>query len=197
MLGKIVERISGQNLNEFTQKNIYQPLGMDDTTFFPDENLCKRISPCPGCRPGQVHDFQARALGGGTGNGANFSSADDLAVFAEMMLEKGKLPNRPRIMNTETVEMMTTPNPIPDGFRGLGWAMQMTTQMQDLDAHRPKKMSPSAYGHGGYTGIALWIEPKYGLFTIFLSNSPGRGPYPLASQIGDIVIDAIVVPPSE
>ncbi|GHT78866.1 esterase [Bacteroidia bacterium] len=196
MLGKIVERISGQDLNEFTRKNIYRPLGMYDTGYIrdeivPDENYRKRISPVPGSRPGQVNDFQARAQGGVGGNGAIFSTADDMAVFAEMMLEKGKLPNRPRLMNAETVELMTTPNPVPSapaGLRGLGWTMQI-----EQDNHRPKKMSPAAYGHGGWTGIAFWMEPKYDLFFIFLSTLPGRVPYPLASQIGDIVIDAIAV----
>ena len=81
----------------------------------------------------------------------------------------------------------TSPHPVPGGFRGLGWTMQT-----EKDNHRPKKMSPSAYGHGGWTGNAFWMDPQYDLFTIFLSNKVNRVVYPLASQVGDIVIDSIM-----
>jgi CubicO group peptidase (beta-lactamase class C family) len=187
ILGEIIHRISGQNLNEFTRQNIFQPLGMNDTGFIPNEVLTPRIAPLtnPNREPGKVHDFQAFALGGIAGNAGLFSTAEDLAVFCKMMLNKGQIPNCQQILKPETVALMTAPNKIPDGVRGLGWTMQMN------DVHRPKKMSAQAYGHGGFTGTAIWIDPKYGNFVIFLSNRPNRVVYPLVSEIGDIVIDAV------
>jgi len=133
-----------------------------------------------------VNDFQAFALGGISGNAGLFSTADDLALFAVMMLNQGESQTGKRIFDKNTVKNMTAPNTIPGGFRGLGWAMK-----HERDVHRPTKMSPSAYGHGGWTGNAFWIDPKYDVFTIFLSNKTNRAVYPLASKIGDVVIDSI------
>ena len=91
-----------------------------------------------------------------------------------------------RFMDRNTVKEMTSPNPVPSGFRGLGWTMQVAR-----DLHRPAKMSTEAYGHGGWTGNAFWIDPKYDLFTIFLSNKTNRVVYPLASQIGDVAVESM------
>ena len=190
MLGEIVERVSGQNLNEFTRDSIFQPLGMNDTCFVPNEELSRRAAVTVAAKPGdrkagQVNDFQALALGGIAGNAGLFSTAENLAVFATMMLNEGESLGGTRILERKTVKEMTTANAVPGGFRGLGWSMQIG------DIHRPKSMSPEAYGHGGWTGNAFWIDPKYDLFTIFLSNKPNRVPYPLTSKIGDIVIEAV------
>jgi CubicO group peptidase (beta-lactamase class C family) len=189
MLGEIVERISGQNLNEFTRDNIFRPLGMNDTCFVPNEELSRRAAVPTDFHAnrkiGQVNDFQAFALGGIAGNAGLFSTAENLAVFAAMMLNEGESLGGTRILERKAVKEMTTANAVPGGFRGLGWSMQIG------DAHRPKTMSPAAYGHGGWTGNAFWIDPKYDLFMIFLSNKPNRVVYPLASQIGDAVVESV------
>jgi len=194
MLGEIVERVSGQNLNEFTQEHVFQPLGMNDTCFVPNEELSCRAAAVPfpdsSRKAGQVNDFQAFALGGIAGNAGLFSTASDLAVFATMMLNQGESLDGKRILDRNTVKEMTSPNPIPDGFRGLGWSMQVGGERPDV--HRPKNMSPAAYGHGGWTGNAFWIDPQYDLFTIFLSNKPNRVVYPLAATVGGIAVEAVM-----
>ncbi|MDR2704158.1 MAG: DUF1343 domain-containing protein [Planctomycetaceae bacterium] len=190
LLGILVERVSGYRLNEFSRNNIFEPLGMKETCFVPNEDLSKKAAPTQDRELGQVHDPRAFRLDGVAGHAGLFSTAEDLAVFAKMLLNQGEIKNRAKILKPETVQLMTAVNIIPEGYRCLGWDMQT-----GYSGNRGKTMSPSAFGHGGFTGTSLWIDPALDLFVIFLSNRvhpDGKGSVnSLAGEIGTIAADAV------
>lgn len=170
LLGEIVRRVSGQGLETFTSQQIYQPLGMQDTGFLPSTNLTIRIAPTEVVdgQPlrGIVHDPTSRHMGGVAGHAGLFLTAADLAKFARMMLGEGEY-NGVRIFKPETVRLMTSvqsPDPVP-ARRGLGW---------DIDSpyagQRGALFPLGGYGHTGWTGGSLWIDPFSKTFLIFLSN---------------------------
>ena len=173
MVGAIVERVSGMKLEDFVQKNIYQPLKMVDTGYLPPASKLARIAPTEPdpAHPemmlrGVVHDPTARHMGGVAGHAGLFSTAADLARYARMMLNEGTLDGV-RVFKPETVKLMTTVQ-TPSGMRdrrGLGW---------DIDSgfSRPRgSLFPrGSYGHTGWTGTCLWIDPFSKTFFIFLSN---------------------------
>lgn len=173
MVGAIVERVSGMKLEDFVQKEIYQPLKMTDTGYLPPADKVARIAPTEPdpANPkvmlrGVVHDPTARHMGGVAGHAGLFSTAADLARYARMMLNEGTLDGV-RIFKPETVKLMTSVQ-TPEGMwdrRGLGW---------DIDSgySRPRgKLFPrGSYGHTGWTGTCLWIDPFSKTFFIFLSN---------------------------
>jgi uncharacterized protein YbbC (DUF1343 family)/CubicO group peptidase (beta-lactamase class C family) len=170
VLGKIVEKVSGQSLDAYTRDAIFNPLGMKETGFNPDPELRARAAPTEKREgewiQGYVHDPRAHALGGIAGHAGLFSTARDMAIYARMMLHQGHLPNAPtRTLATPTVRSMTAAYRVPSGFRGLGWDKQtgFSTNRGDLLSH-------SAFGHGGFTGTVLWIDPELDLYFIFLSN---------------------------
>lgn len=173
MVGEIVERVSGSKLEDFTQKEIYQPLKMFDTGYLPPTNKLSRIAPTEFASEdpkvmlrGVVHDPTARYMGGVAGHAGIFTTAADLARYARMMLNEGELEGA-RIFKPETVKLMTSVQ-TPEGMadrRGLGW---------DIDSgySRPRgALFPrGSYGHTGFTGTVLWIDPFSKTFFIFLSN---------------------------
>ncbi|MGQ9574755.1 MAG: exo-beta-N-acetylmuramidase NamZ domain-containing protein [Thermoguttaceae bacterium] len=193
VLGELVERVSGQRLAEFAQENIFQPLGMTQTGFQPDAERRQRAAPTENrdgkwiC--GEVHDPRAHLLGGVAGHAGLFSTAGDLAVFAQMMLGRGQYGGV-RILAPETVELMTRPLSVPGGLRGLGWDIRTP-----LSTNRSERFSSRAFGHGGFTGTVLWIDPEHDLFVIFLSNRlhpDGKGAVNrLAKRIGTLAVEAI------
>jgi uncharacterized protein YbbC (DUF1343 family)/CubicO group peptidase (beta-lactamase class C family) len=193
VLGELVKRVSGQRLDEFSREHIFGPLGMTETGFLPPEPLRRRAAPTEKrdgrwmC--GEVHDPRAFLLGGVAGHAGLFSTASDLAVFAQMMLGRGQYGGV-RVLAAETVDQMTESRRVPGGLRGLGWDMR-----SGLSSNRGKGFSPRAFGHGGFTGTVLWIDPQYELFVIFLSNRlhpDGKGAVnPLAARIGTIAVEAI------
>ncbi|MDR2115463.1 MAG: DUF1343 domain-containing protein, partial [Planctomycetaceae bacterium] len=190
LLGILTERVSGFRLDEFSRNNIFEPLGMTETCFLPNTDLSKKAAPTQDREPGQVHDPRAFQLGGVAGHAGLFSTASDLALFATMLLHQGKIKEHSNVLKPETVQLMTTANTIPGGYRCLGWDMQT-----GYSGNRGKTMSPSAFGHGGFTGTSLWIDPALDLFVIFLSNRvhpDGKGSVnTLAGEIGTIAADAI------
>ncbi|MDR2441556.1 MAG: DUF1343 domain-containing protein, partial [Planctomycetaceae bacterium] len=190
LLGILTERVSGFKLDEFSRKHIFEPLGMAETCFVPNTDLSKRAAPTQDRELGQVHDPRAFRLGGVAGHAGLFSTAADLALFATMLLNQGEIKGHPRVLQPETVQLMTTANTISGGYRCLGWDMQT-----GYSGNRGKTMSPSAFGHGGFTGTSLWIDPALDLFVIFLSNRvhpDGKGSVnTLAGEIGTIAVDAI------
>jgi uncharacterized protein YbbC (DUF1343 family)/CubicO group peptidase (beta-lactamase class C family) len=196
VLGRLVERVSGRNLNQFTRESIFKPLGMCHTGYLPDKSLGSRAAPTERRERrwmrGEVHDPRAYLLGGVAGHAGLFSTAEDLAVYARMMLGGGEYDGV-RVLRTETVERMTAPCLVPGGFRGLGWVCH-----GDYASNRGRTFSPRAFGHGGFTGTSLWIDPGLDLFVIFLSNRvhpDGKGLInPLAGRIGTIAADAIARP---
>ena len=173
MVGAIVERVSGMKLEDFVQKEIFQPLKMVDTGYLPPASKLARIAPTEYTSTkhdvmlrGVVHDPTARHMDGVAGHAGLFSTASDLARFARMMLNEGTLDGV-RIFKPETVKLMTSVQ-TPEGAsyrRGLGW---------DIDSgfSRPRgTLFPrGSYGHTGWTGTCIWIDPYSKTFFIFLSN---------------------------
>ena len=190
LLGLLVERVSGKDVNAFSQEHIYKPLGMSETTYNPNAELSRRAAPTQNRELGKVHDPRAFLTDGIAGHAGLFSSAEDLAVYATMMLNKGRFPGKARILKAETVDMMATLNRVTRGYRGLGWDMRSS-----YSGNRGQNMSPRAFGHGGFTGTSMWVDPGHDLFVIFLSNRvhpDGKGSVnPLAGRIGTIAVDAI------
>ncbi|MCX7419653.1 MAG: serine hydrolase [Planctomycetia bacterium] len=193
VLGKLVENISGLSVAEFAKTNVFDPLGMSETDFKPKPELRLRIAPTEKRNGefirGEVHDPRAHLLGGIAGHAGLFSTAEDLAKYAAAMVMKGQL-GETRIMSEVTWTEMTRPRNVPSGKRALGWDMKT-----GYSSNRGASMSDYAFGHGGFTGTALWIDPDTGLFVIFLSNRvhpDGKGSVnPLAGRIGTIAADAI------
>jgi len=179
LMGEIVRRLSGQSLAEYTHANIFQPLGMSDTMFQPPASLRPRIAPTeidPATgQPlrGVVHDDTSRFMGGIAGHAGLFTTAADLAKFAQMMLNGGEL-NGVRIFSAATVEKFTTPQSPADQpiLRGLGWDID-----SPYSSNRGDLFPIGSYGHTGFTGTSLWIDPYSKSYVILLTNfvHPHRG----------------------
>lgn len=194
VLGKIVERTSGQDLNQFTRQAIFEPLGMDATTYLPGEALRQRAAPTQrrndAWMQGEVHDPRAYLLGGIAGHAGLFSTAEDLAVYAQMLLGKGEYGGV-RVLKDETVAMMIEPRRVAGGGRrSYGWDVRT-----GYSSNRGQGLSDRAFGHGGFTGTVLWIDPQLDLFYVFLSNRvhpDGKGSVNrLAGEIGTVVAGAV------
>jgi beta-glucosidase-like glycosyl hydrolase/CubicO group peptidase (beta-lactamase class C family) len=170
LLGEILERITGKPLEAMAREEIFEPLGMDETFFRPDPSLLPRIAPTE-LDPwrgrvvhGEVHDENAYGLGGVAPHAGLFSTARSLARFAQMMLNGGAYDGK-RILNAETIALFTRRvNLVPESSRALGW----DTPSEPSAAG--KLFSYSSYGHTGFTGTSLWIDPERELFAILLTN---------------------------
>lgn len=170
LLGEIVRRVTHTPLNVFVQREIYRPLKMTDTGFLPPKSKLPRIAPTEvvNGKPwrGIVHDPTARHMGGVAGHAGLFSTAHDLARYARMMLNMGELDGV-RLFTPETVKLMTSPQSPPgvDVLHGLGW---------DIDSPyagpRGRLFPVGSYGHTGWTGTSVWIDPYSKTIVIFLSN---------------------------
>lgn len=198
-LGRIVETVSGQTLDEFARKHIFGPLGMRETGFLPNEELKSRAAVTEQRDgkwiQGEVHDPRSYLLGGVAGHAGLFSTAEDLAVYAQMLLNEGTYADK-RILSPYTVRMMTRPQVVPRGLRTLGWDMRT-----GYSVNRGELMSAAAFGHGGFTGTGLWIDPALDLFVVFLSNrvhpnGPDREKSinRVIGQIGSVAVAAIGSP---
>jgi CubicO group peptidase (beta-lactamase class C family) len=193
VLGLLVERVSGQTLDEFARQNIFRPLGMNETTFRPGEALQARAAPTEkrggDWLKGEVHDPRAARLGGVAGHAGLFATADDLARFAQMVLDRGRSESG-TIFSEDTWRTMTRPRIVPRGQRAFGWDVAT-----GYSTNRGKKLSEAAFGHGGFTGTSLWIDPTKQLYVIFLSNRlhpDGKGSVnPLAGRIAEIVVESM------
>jgi uncharacterized protein YbbC (DUF1343 family) len=168
VLEEVVRRSTGVDLPAFAYGSIFSPLGMTETTFLPGDALRLRAAPTEvrdgGFIRGDVHDPRAFRLGGVAGHAGLFSTAKDLARYAEMLLSRGSLGGV-RVLSPEAVAAMTAPHDVPGGIRALGWDMQTRYSI-----NRGTSLSRRAFGHGGYTGTSMWIDPERDLFIIFLSN---------------------------
>jgi len=166
VLGFAVEAIAGQGLDAFLEERVFVPLGMNDTHFRPDPALRDRIAPTEVSSPrgypirGEVHDENAWALGGVAGHAGLFSTAADLSLFAQMMLNRGTY-NGVRIVSDSAVARFTTRT---SGTRALGW------DTADGEGTAGIHMGEKAYGHTGFTGTSLWIDPERDLFVVLLTN---------------------------
>ena len=203
VLGEIVARVSGEPLSDFSRKHIYEPLGMKDTGYLPVESLRTRAAPTVqrdgAWLQGEVHDPRAFRLEGVAGHAGLFGTARDLAAYASDALA-GLHNDKSRILKQASWQAMIEPHAIEavdkDGkptrdVRSPGWDVQSR-----YSSNRGKRLSGSSFGHGGFTGTSLWIDPDHSLFVIFLSSRlhpSGRGLVnPLIGKITDITVDALV-----
>ena len=194
VLGELVAAVSGQPLEEYTHTHIFEPLGMHETMYRPTSLPADRFAPTEQrdghWMRGEVHDPRAFALGGVAGHAGLFSTADDLARYAQALLNGGQL-GEARILRPETVQRMTSPQTVPGGgIRGLAW-----DKRTGFSTNRGDLLTPAACGHGGFTGTALWFDPQLKLFVIFLSNRvhpKGDGSVnPLIGRISTVAAAAI------
>jgi uncharacterized protein YbbC (DUF1343 family)/CubicO group peptidase (beta-lactamase class C family) len=211
LLGDIVRRVSGQSLDEFTRERIFKPLGMKDTGFKPAESLIPRIAPTELCTQygwpcegenmkilrGIVHDPTARRMGGVAGHAGLFSTAADLSIFARMLLNGGEY-NGVRILSPLAVDRMITPS-TPESernVRGLGWDMDSS-----YSSNRGELLPLGSFGHTGWTGTSIWIDPATQMFVVFLSNRnhpDGKGDVtPLRARVATIAASALRNVPRE
>ena len=182
LLAFIVEAVTDTTLDVFTRVHVFKPLGMDHTFFRPADSLKERTAPTEVTPPrgypiqGEVHDENAYALGGVAGHAGLFSTASDLAIFAQMILNGGEY-NGARIVADSTVQLFTTR---AAGSRALGWAMA------DGQWGSGRYLSDDSFGHVGYTGTSLWIDPDRKMFVILLTN---RVHAPRALRPGKVIED--------
>ena len=169
LLGKIVERVSGQPLDVYLHRHVFAPLGMGSTMFKPPARLLSRIAPTERdpwrgrLVHGDVHDENAYFLGGVSGHAGLFSTAADLSRFARMYLNGGRLGGV-RIVSTAAVDTFTHVQDARLSNRALGWEVPNGTNSA---GHR---LSDRAFGHTGFTGTSIWIDPARDLFVILLTN---------------------------
>ena len=203
-LGRIVEQVSGQPLDVFAREHIFTPLEMTHTAFRrlgKDAGDTRLIAPTEKdggtMLRGVVHDPRSRALGGVAGHAGLFSAADDLAIFAQTLLNGGVGPNGKRILSPLTVRMMAdaadTP---PRQRRGLGWDVDTPHS-----APRGSLLARDGFGHTGFTGTSLWVDPDTGTFVIVLTSrlhpdGKGQSPTALRSKVATAVAAAIVDAPA-
>jgi uncharacterized protein YbbC (DUF1343 family) len=193
LLEEVVRRVTSSELSAFADEAIFKPLGMRDTGFLPSDGLRRRAAWTEfvdgAWRVGVVHDPRAYLLGGVAGHAGLFSTGDDLAVYARAILGGGEVDGK-RLFSPRTVASMIAPHDVPGGIRALGWAVQ--------SQWRGEGLSPSAIGHFGFTGTALWIDPDKDLFAIVLTNRvhpDGQGDAkPLVARINTLAAEAIGPP---
>ena len=194
-LANIIKKVTGETVAEFSAKNIFTPLKMENTFYIPPKNstgLCVPTEIIDGAPLiGMVHDPLARLQAGISGNAGLFSTVDDLAIFAQMMLNKGEF-NGTRILGPLTIERMTELySEVEFAGRGLGWDLNSAYSTNGGDLFGPK-----SYGHSGYTGTSIWIDPETDTFVILLTNQVH--PYdkgsvvPLRSKVANIVASSII-----
>lgn len=168
VLAKLVERVSGKNVHQFSQEFLFKPLGMQETGYNPPAALRKRAATTQQREGrwmrGEVHDPRAYRLDGIAGHAGLFSTSSDLARFAQMLLGQGTYQDN-QILAVETVALMTKPNKVSSGLRGLGWDIRT-----GYSYNRGDLLTDQAFGHGGFTGTTFWVDPGQELFVIFLSN---------------------------
>ena len=193
MLGFTVEAVAGEKLDAFLQRRVFTPLGMSDTHFRPDASLRGRIAPTEIDPPrgyplrGEVHDENAYALGGVAGHAGLFSTVSDLSIFAQMMLNGGTYDGT-RVIAESTVQLFTHRGSAANSTRALGW----DTCAGEYGCG--KYMGADAYGHTGYTGTSLWIDPDHDMFVILLTNrvhaARARRPAKVISDVRADLADA-------
>ena len=194
VLGELVRRVSGEPLDRYAARHIFRPLGMAHTGFRPSPALRARIAPTDrqegALRRGDVQDPTAYRMGGVAGHAGLFGTADDLAIFAQMLLNGGSL-HGVHILRSASVTRMTAPRQLPgDIQRGLGWDVS-----SPFAAGQDTAFGAGSYGHTGYSGTSLWIDPKRKSYLIILSSRlhpDDRGDAkPLRQRLAQIVAAAV------
>lgn len=171
LLGKAIEAVVGRTLDALAQEWLFRPLGLEASGFCPPERLKERIAATEedpergGVLVGVVHDENAYALGGVSGHAGLFATAQDLAVYAQMILQGGCYNGR-RVLSTASIRVMISPQ--TEGLnerRGLGWLLQSPQTLAAGDL-----LPSQAFGHTGFTGTSLWIDPVHELIVVLLTN---------------------------
>ncbi|MGD8726007.1 MAG: serine hydrolase domain-containing protein [Gemmatimonadales bacterium] len=167
LLGWVVEAVSGTGLDDFVEGRVYPRLGMASTQFRPPASLREAIVPVGLWRghviAGELHDQNAARLGGVAGHAGLYSTGQDLARYAQSLLNAAAGAEGDFLFRQGVVRHFTRRGP---GNRALGWEMRDTTSTDNAGS----LMTPLAYGHTGYTGTSMWIDPERGLFVIVLTN---------------------------
>ncbi len=169
-LGTVIERVTGNTLEENFQERFSKPLGMQSSIFNPPDSLLSTIAPTetdtlwslPGPRP-LVHDHNAALLGGYAGHAGLFSTTGDLVVFVKMLMHEGMYNNK-RFFRPSTVKHFTERH--PGHSRALGWDLRSLNGRSSSGSY----FSADSYGHLGYTGTSIWIDPEKELAVITLTN---------------------------
>jgi uncharacterized protein YbbC (DUF1343 family)/CubicO group peptidase (beta-lactamase class C family) len=191
ILGELIQRISGQKLDVYCKDHIFNPLGMKDTCFKPSRALYNRIAPTRWNGIGKVHDPAAYRMGGVAGHAGLFSTADDLSIFAQTLLDGGSMQNG-QILSPLLVEKMTMPQSPPDKMplRGFGWDID-----SPFGSNRSELFPVGSYGHRGFTGTGMWIDPISKTYIIILTHRvypAGQGDAePVRAQIISLVAEAM------
>ena len=211
LLGAVVERLGGAPLDELARRRITGPLGMKDTLYRPPASLVPRVAPTESdpwrgrVLRGEVHDENAFALGGVAPHAGLFGTAPDLARFATMLLDEGRGPAQ-RLVSRATVELFTERAGVPLASRALGWdtpanetGERSSTPGAPGYTSAGTLLSPRSFGHTGFTGTSLWMDPERELYVILLTNRV----YPtrendrirgVRSQVADAAVRALEGP---
>jgi uncharacterized protein YbbC (DUF1343 family)/CubicO group peptidase (beta-lactamase class C family) len=193
-LGEVVRRVSGQTLDAYCAQKIFGPLGMRRTGFLPSPTLKSRIAPSD-VRWGAVHDPSAHRLGGVAGNAGVFATADDLAILCQMILNQGTFQGK-RLLTPKAVATMTKPHRLAGSavVRALGWDIR-SPYSRAFNLAFPF----GSFGHTGYTGTSIWMDPKSQTFLIILTNRlhpNGRGEVKsLRTYVSAAVADVVPMGP--
>jgi beta-N-acetylhexosaminidase len=170
LMAEIIERLTGRTLDDLAKSYIFSPLGMKDTMYRPPKKLWPTIAPTEidnqlrhRLVQGEVHDENAFAIGGVSGHAGLFSTAPDLAAFCQMLLNGGVYAHQ-RIARRATIAQFTTPQQLSGGTRTLGWAVPTE------GGSSGHYFSAHSYGHTGFTGTSIWIDPERQLFVVLLTN---------------------------
>jgi CubicO group peptidase (beta-lactamase class C family) len=182
LLGDVLERLGGAPLDVLACRRVLEPVGMHETLYRPPAALRSRIAPTEPdpwrgrLLQGEVHDENAFALGGVAAHSGLFGTAADLACFAQMMLDGGERGGR-RIVSRSSIELFTRRDAVPGTTRALGWdtAADDSGRRSSLPgapgySSAGSLLSDRSFGHTGFTGTSLWIDPERGLYLILLSN---------------------------
>lgn len=198
LLGRLVQQVTGQQIDQYVQKNVFGPLGMTDTRYLPPADWIPRIAPTE-IDPwrgrhirGEVHDENASRLGGVAGHAGLFSSARDVARFAQTYLQGGAIDGT-RVFRIATLNQFITVQDTTISRRALGWETPTGANSAG------KRLSQTAFGHTGFTGTSIWMDPSRDLFVILLSNrvNPTRQNTKIGgvrSALADAVVGALEGP---
>jgi uncharacterized protein YbbC (DUF1343 family)/CubicO group peptidase (beta-lactamase class C family) len=197
VLGFLVEKVSGESLADFTLKNVFAPLAMKHTRFLPPGEWRAGIAPTEydeqhSMLRGVVHDPTARRMGGVAGHAGLFSTADDLSLFAQDLLSGFT------VLSAASVEKMSTPETAANAasVRGFGWDID-----SPFASNRGELLPVGSFGHTGFTGTSLWIDPVTGTYIILLTNAVhphvGKSVVSLRSRVATAVVDGLALTVSE
>ncbi len=195
----LVETVTDRSFDAFCKKEIFDPLGMKQTRFYSLERTAEWVTPTTDTADteyrGSVHDPMARAMGGVAGNAGLFSTVRDLARFAYMLTHEGRIYGQ-QFLEPETIETFIAQVDVPGSTRALGWDTKSPEGYSSAGDH----FSNSSFGHTGYTGTSLWIDPTQDLFVILLTNrvypdDTSKQIQQVRPKVANEVVEAIVGPP--